>query len=177
MNLHEAIKVSCVPAYKQLARAIGYTNMRRAIISLNYGNLDIGPPVNIDKFWLEGPLKISAVEQALFMVFLNRQIWETEMAASLSPCDKSLPFTQEHIETLRDITFFAQNGDKTLRAKTGTAITAYNTPLAWWVGWIMDAASGQIWGFALNFDMPDYPNGPDRVALGLECLKALKVWE
>lgn len=61
MGLREAIAVSNVPIYQELARRITLEKMNESIQKLNYGNMDIGDKV--DMFWLEGPLKISAIEQ------------------------------------------------------------------------------------------------------------------
>jgi beta-lactamase class D len=65
MGLREAIKISNVPVYQELARRIGLERMRDEIKRLGYGSGDIGEQV--DLFWLEGPLSISAVEQVFFV--------------------------------------------------------------------------------------------------------------
>lgn len=67
-SLRYAIKVSQVPAYKKLAREIGKDKMQEGINRLNYGNKNIGN--EIDKFWLEGPLKINAMEQVKLLNLL-----------------------------------------------------------------------------------------------------------
>ena len=65
MGLREAIKVSNVPVYQELARRIGLERMRAGVKKLGYGNGEIGNVV--DRFWLDGPLAISAVEQTEFL--------------------------------------------------------------------------------------------------------------
>lgn len=174
MNLRNAMKTSCVPAYRQIANVIGLEKMRAAIKDLNYGNTEIDSQ---DNFWLDGSLQISALEQAVFMVFHNTNNAETYDPNAPPYRGTSLVFKQEHIDALNDITLYAQNGAKYLHAKTGTSTEAHKKAVCWWVGWIKDAETGRVWGFALNIDMPDYPNGPDRIELGLKCLKALGVWE
>ena len=68
MGLREAIKISNVPIYQELARRIGLERMREGVRKLGYGNMEIGNVV--DRFWLDGPLKISAVEQTEFLARL-----------------------------------------------------------------------------------------------------------
>ena len=65
MGLRDAIKMSNVPIYQELARRIGLERMREGVKKLGYGNMEIGSVV--DRFWLAGPLAISAVEQTDFL--------------------------------------------------------------------------------------------------------------
>ena len=69
LNLKEAFKVSCVPAYQNLAVKIGNENMKKWIELLNYGDKDLSS--GIDDFWLprEGKksIKISPLEQAMLI--------------------------------------------------------------------------------------------------------------
>ncbi len=69
-SLRSAIKLSQVPAYKELARRIGTERMPANIKKLHYGNESIGS--KIDSFWLEGPLKISALEQVCDITVLKQ---------------------------------------------------------------------------------------------------------
>lgn len=72
MGLREPIKISNVAIYQELPRRIGIERMREGVRRLGYGNMEIGGV--IDRFWLNGPLAISAVEQAIFLRFLRRPI-------------------------------------------------------------------------------------------------------
>lgn len=67
MGRREAISLSNVPIYQELARRIGLDRMRENIVRMDYGNKEVG--ASVDSFWLSGPLKISAVEQALFLAY------------------------------------------------------------------------------------------------------------
>ena len=64
MSLREAIRLSNVPIYQELARRVGLAPMGEQVARLDYGNRDIGTCV--DRFWLDGPLQISAMEQVRF---------------------------------------------------------------------------------------------------------------
>ena len=72
MGLREAMVVSNVPTFQELARRIGLARMGEAVNRLDYGNRQIGSVV--DTFWLRGPLAISAVEQTRFLDRLARQL-------------------------------------------------------------------------------------------------------
>jgi hypothetical protein len=71
MGLRQAMVVSNVPIYQELARRIGLERMRQGVVKLGYGNKQIG--TQVDRFWLRGPLAISAVEQTLFLNRLARK--------------------------------------------------------------------------------------------------------
>lgn len=63
--MREAITLSAVPIYQEIARRIGHGRMRDWVKWSRYGNEEIGTAV--DRFWLDGPLQITASEQTLFM--------------------------------------------------------------------------------------------------------------
>ncbi|MDD2761635.1 MAG: penicillin-binding transpeptidase domain-containing protein [Methylomonas sp.] len=86
MSLREAIKISNVPVYQELARRISLDRMRRGVAAPDYGNGEIGDVV--DRFWLRGPLQISAVEQTVFLARLAQG---------------ELSFPQDVQEQVRDI--------------------------------------------------------------------------
>lgn len=133
MGLREAIKVSNVPIYQELARRIGLTTMQANIKLLNYGNTNIGR--SVDSFWLEGPLKISAVEQALFLADLAQ---------------KQLPYAQHIQEAVHGITLLEQGKNWQLHGKTG--LTGRNQgSIGWFVGWV--EKEGRIYSFALNMQL------------------------
>lgn len=155
MNVREAIKVSCVPVYQKIARAIGLDRMSLELVKLDYGNNEIG--VTVDSFWLEGPLMISPVEQARFL-------------ARLAQGSLYLP---ENIQAdTREILLLEQNDTWALFAKTGTV--ARNFPnIGWWVGWVQ--REGKIYSFALNIEIPADKDIPNRVVIGKQCLAALGI--
>jgi len=71
MGLREAMAISNVPIFQELARRIGLERMRESVRTLNYGNKTIGD--SVDSFWLNGPLKISAIEQTRFLANLAQE--------------------------------------------------------------------------------------------------------
>lgn len=155
MGLRDAITLSNVPIYQELARRIGLENMRAHVNEMDYGNGQTGEV--IDNFWLEGPLAISAVEQTRFLAKLAQN---------------GLPFSVQHQEAVREILLIEREGDWTLYGKTGWE-NASNPGTGWWVGWV--TRDERVYAFALNLDIRDPSDGPRRIELGKASLRALGV--
>src|SRR5499427_7776334 len=67
----EAIALSAVPIYQELARRIGLERYQEWLPRLDFGNRQMGTIV--DTFWLDGPLETSAIEEARFVARLAQQ--------------------------------------------------------------------------------------------------------
>jgi beta-lactamase class D len=153
MSLREAIKISNVPIYQELARRIGLERMKANVSKLGYGNAEIGPVV--DDFWLKGPLNISAVEQTQFLARLAQG---------------QLPFPADAQAKVREIAQLDKGEDWTLYGKTGW--TGSQKPgIGWWVGWVEQG--GKVYSFALNINMDNISDAPKRLEVGKASLKAL----
>jgi beta-lactamase class D len=153
MNLREAIRESAVPIYQELARRIGLPTMRRKVHEFGFGNAETGEVV--DRFWLDGPLAISAVEQTQFLARM---------------LGGKLPVKPDAVTALKEITQQARTETYSLHAKTGWAMNQ-SPQIGWWVGWL--EKRGQSFPFALNVDMKSDADGPKRAHLGKECLRKL----
>lgn len=156
MGLRDAIKISNVPVYQELARRVGADRMRKNLAAIPYGNFEIGS--EIDTFWLKGPLEISAIEQAKFLARLAQG---------------TLPFPPDAQRAVREIVQLEHRDDRTLYGKTGWTTTP-DPDLGWWVGWV--TIEGSVFSFALNIDMPDRSDVAKRVDLGRACLKELEIF-
>lgn len=155
-SLRSAIRLSQVPAYKELARKTGLKRMQQNITKLGYGNETIGG--KIDSFWLEGPLKISALEQVQLL---------TELA------QLKLPYPMQAQKEVCDITVLQHTDTYTLHGKTGWATDNTDTPTGWFVGWA--ETSDNLYVFAMNMDLADAKDLPLREKITLECLSTLKL--
>jgi beta-lactamase class D len=155
MGLREAITLSNVPIYQELARRIGLERIREYVSKLGYGNEKIG--MSVDTFWLEGPLKISAVEQAEFLAKLAQN---------------KLPISDNIQKSVRDIVFLEQGENWQLYGKTGWE-NAPDSGIGWWVGWIL--TDDHVYSFALNIDIQKSSDAVKRVELGKASLKTLGV--
>lgn len=155
MSLREAITLSNVAIYQELARRIGLERMRDGVSRMDFGNGEIGAVV--DDFWLVGPLQISAVEQTRFLADLARGV---------------LPFPKNFQGVVHDIIQLEQRGNWTLYGKTGW-VNAPNPGIGWWVGWVQK--DDRVYAFALNIDIQQATDASKRVELGKASLKALGV--
>jgi beta-lactamase class D len=155
MGMREAIAMSNVPIYQEIARRVGLERYRAWLERLDYGNRQTGAVV--DRFWLDGPLEISAMEQARFAARLAKG---------------SLPATERSQSIVRSILKVESSGSRTLYAKTGW--WASGTPkLGWWTGWVDNG--GKIAAFSLNMDMPTAADGQKRISVGKAILARLGV--
>ncbi|MDJ0717855.1 MAG: penicillin-binding transpeptidase domain-containing protein [Prochloraceae cyanobacterium] len=103
-NMRQAIKYSTVWFDQVLARKIGRERMQEYINKVGYGNKNIGAEEDLDRFWLDGELKITAKEQINFLQRLYRG---------------DLPFSEHSMKIVKDILVVEETPEYTLRAKTG----------------------------------------------------------
>jgi beta-lactamase class D len=88
LNMKEAIKISAVWFYQVLARRVGYDRMQKWVTETGYGNQKIGGKEDIDKFWLEGELRITPQQQIKFL----RRLYSND-----------LPFSERSLSIVKDI--------------------------------------------------------------------------
>lgn len=155
LNLKEAYHASAIWFYQVLARRAGHDAMREFIQKANFGNVRIGPPDDLDSFWLDGELRISPMQ---YIAFLKDLI------------DDSLPFSKETVSLVKDVMIVEQTPDYTLRGKTGWDWES--TPhVGWFVGYLEQA--GNTYLFALTLDLVGLEQLPARVELVRDCLEDL----
>lgn len=153
LSLREAIKISSVPIYQELARRVGLAQMKASVEKLEYGNRKIGEVV--DRFWLDGPLEISAMEQ---VEFLHRLL------------KGALPVQNSSLKAVKDIVSTEQFGQSTIHYKTGWCVST-KPGIGWIVGWVEKGE--RLLPFALNIDMAQEADGKKRLPLLKECLQSL----
>lgn len=126
-----AFKRSAAWYYQEMARRVGLPREKAWVEKLGYGNMELG--TRVDRFWLDGPLKISPREQVEFLRRLH---------------DGELPVKST---TRQAVIELMSQGDG-LYAKTGWARIA-GMSYGWYVGWV-DRAKGPTY-FALLLTQPD----------------------
>jgi beta-lactamase class D len=156
MGLRDAIRISNVPIYQEVARRIGLERMQAMVTRLDYGNHQIGTVV--DRFWLDGPLEISPVEQAHFLARLAK---------------RQLPLSQRTQAIVRDIMRLEAHDGAILYGKTGWA-TSVTPNIGWLVGWVERGEA--VHSFALNIDMATAQDAPKRMAIVKAMLERLRVY-
>jgi beta-lactamase class D len=159
LNMREAIKFSAVWFYQVLARRVGHDRMQQWVERVDYGNRKIGTKEYIDKFWLEGDLRITPEEQIKFL----RRLYNND-----------LPFSAKSIATVKDILVLEQTPDYTLSGKTGWVgfETQKTIPqVGWFVGYLEQ--NKNVYFFATNIEMHNKKDAKVRIDLTRRCLKDL----
>lgn len=136
-----AFRRSTVWIYQIVVPRIGAERLKEGFAAFGYGNGDIGTPDQITRYWLEGPLAISATEQVEFLSRLAR---------------RTLPLSARTYELAVPVMVVAEGDGWTLYGKTGWKSVEGQTDIGWFVGWL-EQSSGEAPGtyaFALNMDMP-----------------------
>jgi beta-lactamase class D len=119
-TLRTAMQVSCIPCYQRVARSIGPARMQEWLERIDYGNHDASG--KIDQFWLDGTLRISAVEQLDFLRRLDTG---------------KLPFSARTLDNLRDVIALDVGETHVLYAKTGlSGKPDGNDLIGWFVGFL-----------------------------------------
>lgn len=124
LTLREAFKVSCVPAFQELARKIGPEKMKLWIEKIHYGDCDISS--GVDLFWLPQKGRKS---------LLITPLQQAELILNL--VSKKLPFSPKSLEWLEEIMQINDEEYSSLYGKTGTGVDENEKiNLGWFVGYL-----------------------------------------
>lgn len=137
--------------FQEVARRTGKARMREWLERLEYGNRDLSG--GIDHFWLQGGLRIGAMEQVRFLHRL---------------AEGRLPMTQRAQRLVRQALVAERTKAYTLYAKTG-GVASGKDAVMWWVGWIERKGRPQAY-FAMNFS-PASSTAFDELGIGRGVLR------
>lgn len=154
-NLRQAFKNSTVWFYQVLARKNGHERMQQFVNQVKYGNRQIGTPKQVDRFWLDGPLKITPKQEIEFLQQLE---------------GNNLPFSQPVIDLVKDIMIVERSPIYTLRGKTGS-IFSVEPNIGWFVGYLEQ--NNNVYFFATNITMPNLEDAAKRLEVTRRSLKQL----
>lgn len=129
-TLKLAFKNSTLWFYQEIARRVGLEQMQEIVNKANFGNKDIGEKV--DQFWLEGPLKISALEYIEFLKGIHLE---------------SFAFKKDTFIKAKKIYIAEKTDNYILRAKTGTTVIE-GEQLSWYLGYV--ERTKNTYFFAMN---------------------------
>ncbi|MDA0185661.1 penicillin-binding transpeptidase domain-containing protein [Solirubrobacter phytolaccae] len=140
LTLATALANSCIPIFQRIARQVGLRTYTRELARMDYGNHDMAG-AQVDRFWLDGPLAISAREQVEFLRRLERG---------------ALPVSRRAVHEVQDMLVLERDKCGVLRGKTGYVFTTAPR-VGWWVGWV--ERGEDTYTFALNLDItrPEHP--------------------
>jgi len=122
LTMEEAFKVSAVPYYQEVARRIGKDTMQHWLDTLGYA-AKYGRAVihnDIDSFWLNNNIKITADEQ---LGLVKRLYFE------------QLPFQKRAQQIVKKIMLQEDNANYKLSYKTGWGFRENGNSIGWIVGW------------------------------------------
>lgn len=145
-TLATGMQESVVWMFQEVARRVGKARMRAWLERIGYGNRDIAG--GIDRFWLQGALGISAVEQVEFLSKLE---------------EGRLPVSPRSRRLVREAIVVERTPAYTLRAKTGTAHRSRGA-VGWWIGSI-EREGRVVACFAMNFTPTATGKFEDRFAI------------
>jgi len=151
-TLASGMREGVVWMFQEVARRTGKARMREWLERLEYGNRDMSG--GIDHFWLQGGLRVSAMEQ---VGFLHRL------------AEGRLAMTQRAQRLVRQALVVEKTKGHTLYAKTGT-VAGGKEAVAWWVGWIERKGRPQAC-FAMSFTPRPGMAFADRLEIGRAVLR------
>jgi beta-lactamase class D len=143
-TLRTAIRDSAVWYFQELARRVGTARMRAWLQRLGYGNMQTGEVV--DRFWLDGPLAITPLEQ---VAFLRR------LALA------QLPISARTRSIALDITLRGAIDGKPFHGKSGWAHPHEPSEVGWFVGFVEDPTNPRYVAVALG----PVPKGVDMMTI------------
>lgn len=134
-TLASSLRDSVVWYFQELARRIGPAAMTASLRAFDYGNADIGG--GIDRFWLDGALRISPREQVEFMARLHA---------------RALPVAPQHMALVELMITREQAPGWSWRGKTGLGDHDGRA-----VGWLVGTVErdGMAWAYALMVRAPE----------------------
>ena len=123
LTMKEAFKVSAFPYYQEVARRIGKDTMQRWLDTLGYGRRYGKYTItnNIDTFWIDNTLKVTADEQ----LGLVKKLYFDQ-----------LPFFKSTQKTVRELMLQEDDANYKLSYKSGWGHRENGHSLGWLVGWI-----------------------------------------
>ena len=142
-TLDTGMRESAIWMFQEIARRIGRARMREWLDRLEYGNRDMSG--GIDHFWLQGGLRVSAIEQVKFLHRL---------------AEGRLPATQRAQRLVRNAMVVEKSRSHTLYAKTGGSGRTREA-VEWWVGWV-ERKGRPVAYFAMNLAPTDKTRFADR---------------
>jgi beta-lactamase class D len=157
-TLRMAMQNSTVWYYQELARRVGQKQMDYWIKEANYGNHSTKG--GIDKFWLEGGLRISPKQQIDFLIKLH---------------DNKLPFSQRNMDIVKEIMIVKDTLNTIVHAKAGWGQNG-KEDIGWFVGYV--EKGNKVYYFANCLQTTDFDNkhfGPARKEIVYDILDELNI--
>ena len=164
MSMYRAFRLSCPPWYQQLALRIGKDTMQHWLDTLGYasknGRFVIGN--NLDTFWLDNSMKITADEE----LGLVKKLYFDQ-----------LPFQKRSQQIVRRMMLWENNAAYKLSYKTGWGDLENGHALGWIVGWIEENSHPYFFALQLESANPSIDMRTVRINLLKAILKKMGFME
>lgn len=158
LSMYNAFRISCPPWYQELARRIGKDTMQTWLDTLGYARRYSRFIIqdNLDTFWLDNSIKITADEQ----LGLVKKLYFDQ-----------LPFQKRTHEIVRKMMMMEDNSNYALSYKTGWGTTEKDHAFGWIIGWIEE--NKHPYFFVLQVENPDknFNIGPVRLKILTDILR------
>ncbi|MEN9997108.1 MAG: hypothetical protein RI922_98 [Bacteroidota bacterium] len=157
-TLRQAIQNSTVWYYQELARRVGQKQMDYWIRKADFGNHSTKG--GIDKFWLEGDLRVSPKQQLDFLIKLH---------------NNKLPFSKRNMDIVKDIMIVKDTLNTVVHAKTGWGQNG-KEDIGWFVGYV--EKDNKVYYFVNCLQTTDFENeqfGPARKEIVYDILDELDI--
>jgi beta-lactamase class D len=139
LPMYQAFRQSCVPWFQELARRIGKDTMQRWLDTLGYGSRYNRVQVkDLDTFWLDNSVKITADEQ----IGLMKKLYFDQ-----------LPFKKWTQRIVKSMMLMDSTNKYKLSYKTGWGYRENGNSIGWVVGWIEE--NRHPYPFVLQIESPD----------------------
>lgn len=147
-TLRTALPNSVVWYYREIARRIGPQRMQSHLDRFDYGNRDIGG--GIDQFWLNGGLRVSALQQVDFL----RRFHSGE-----------LPVSEQTTRAVKNMLVLEETAQYRLSGKTGWA--GFGESSGSQVGWLVGSLEreGRVYPFAINLAITKNEDAAARMSI------------
>ena len=164
LTMKQAFKASAVPYYQEVARRIGKDTMQHWLDTLGYGQRYEKFKIsdNIDRFWLDNSLKVTADEE---LGLVKRLYFE------------QLPFFKSTQQTVRNVMLQEENANYKLSYKTGTGFRENGDPVGWIVGWIEENRHPYFFVLQVLSTNPAFDMKPARMAILKSILRQMGFFE
>jgi len=152
LSMKEAFNASAVPYYQEVARRIGTDTMQRWLDTLGYGQRygKFKLSGNIDTFWLDNSMKVTADEQ---LGLVKKLYFE------------QLPFFKSTQLAVRNVMLQEDNSNYKLSYKTGWGFRENGQPVGWMIGWIEENKHPYFFALQVNASNPKFDMRPARMAI------------
>jgi beta-lactamase class D len=140
-TLATALRHSCVPVFSRIARMIGDQRLSGWLSKLGFGN---AATTGTFPYWLRGDMRISPLEQVMFMERLRR---------------RAHPVSDQAQRMVADMIEIERQGNLVIRGKTGWSTSGAG--VGWLVGWAEKGDNVRV--FAVNLEMTQMAQAPLRL--------------